>query len=894
MTNATSFLPCLPPCALDDVRQTVLQTFTQNNRLILCAQPGSGKSSRVPLWLLATPFCTEGRILLLEPRRLAARALAHYMAHLMHDTPGGIVGFRTRDESRVGRHTRIEVVTEGVLTNMLQSNPELPGTACILFDEFHERSLTADTALAFSLETQTALRPDLRIMAMSATLDANALSTLLGKCPIISHEGRTFPVELRHVPLPPHKALSGDDKWTLWRHMADVILHLLHTEQGSLLAFLPGEGEIRMTIALLEDNIPTNVELWPLYGRINSQEQDRAIAPAPEGRRKVVLATSIAETSLTIDGIRIVVDSGLKRCAFFDASSGSSRLVTRRISLSEAAQRTGRAGRIEPGICYRLWSKEMERGMRPYIRPEILDADLSDLALQLAAWGVHDAATLPWLTPPPPDHLASARRTLQQLGALDRHLLPTPLGQRMAALPLAPRMAHMLLLGEDSGHAALAICLVALMEERDILMHSLQHQPSYACTAATTSDLQLRLDMLCQTHTSRDNDVWYRVRHLAHRLAQRKNPTNRDNLSQPLQDIFAAALQDSAALGMLVALTWPEQIAMRRDEHTEAAKKSNTTIFLLRSGRAVSLPTNDPLSREQFLAVAMVNYREPHGRIRLATALDASLLHTLFEKDLHREDSFTVTASGQVIARHRVTLGALLLENTPLPRPQPAQCALALCTYVRKHGLACLPFDEACRQWCARVAMLRSLEGEPWPDTGDAALLASLEDWLAPALTQALTLQEKGTAQHDASLAVFSPGQLLKALHSLLPSNLARMLDKEAPAVWQAPSGIVHAVVYGDDGGPWLEAKLQELFGCLQTPYIAGGRVPLTLHLNSPAGRALQITRDLAHFWREGYPAIRAEMRGRYPKHPWPENPLTAQPTVQTKKKLCLQKGKDT
>ena len=894
MVNAVSLLSRLPPCALDDARQNLVYTFAQSNRLILCAQPGSGKSSRVPLWLLDTPFCTDGRILLLEPRRLAARALARYMAHLMHDTPGGIVGFRTRDESRVSKHTRIEVVTEGVLTNMLQSNPELPGTACILFDEFHERSLIADTALAFSLEIQSALRPDLRIMVMSATLDADALAALLGNCPIICHEGRTFPVELRHAPLPSHKALSGDDEWILWRHMADVILHLLQTEQGGLLAFLPGEAEIRKTIALLEDNIANNVDLWPLYGRISSQEQDRAIAPAPAGRRKVVLATAIAETSLTIDGIRIVVDSGLKRCAFFDASSGFSRLVTRRISLAEAAQRTGRAGRLEPGICYRLWGKEMEQGMRPYVRPEILDADLSDLALQLAAWGVHDAATLPWLTPPPPEHLASARRTLQQLGALDRHMHPTPLGQRMAALPLAPRMAHMLLLGEDSGHAALAACLVALMEERDILMHSLQHQPSYALTAAAKSDLQLRLDMLCHTHTSRANDVWHRVRHLAQRLAQRKKPTNRDYPSQPLQDIFAAALQDSAALGMLVALTWPEQIAMRRDEQAQAAKKSNTTFFLLRSGREVSLPTNDPLSREQFLAVAMANFSEPHGRIRLATALDAALLHTLFEKDLHREESFTVTASGQVIARYRVTLGALLLENTPLPRPQPAQSALALCAYVRKRGLACLPFDEDCRQWCARVAMLRSLEGEPWPDTGDAALLASLEDWLVPVLTKALTLQEKGTALHDASLAVLSPEQLLKALRSLLPGNLARMLEKEAPAAWQAPSGIMHAVVYGDDGGPWLEAKLQELFGCLQTPYIAGGRVPLTMHLNSPAGRVLQITRDLAHFWREGYPAIRAEMRGRYPKHPWPEDPLTAQPTVLTKKKLRLQKGKET
>ncbi|WP_300554579.1 ATP-dependent helicase HrpB [Desulfovibrio sp.] len=469
--------PGLPPCPLDASRAEVLDSLAQGRNLVLSALPGAGKSSRVPLWLMGQPWLENRRILLLEPRRVAARALARYMAALLGEEPGGLVGYRMRDESRVSNRTCVEVVTEGVLTRMLQDDPELPDIACVIFDEFHERSLTADTGLALCLESQAALRPDLRLVVMSATLDVQAVAGLMGGCPSVVCEGKTFPVQMMH--LPPkiragqivgggHLSAAGAGP-LLWRHMADVILHLLHAEKGSLLAFLPGAGEIRHLAGLLDGTLPADVALCPLYGNLSAREQDAAIAPAPQGQRKVVLATSIAETSLTIEGVRLVVDSGLARLTRFDPASGLTRLVTERVSLAGAAQRAGRAGRTEPGICCRLWAKEQENGMRPHIRAEILDADLTGLALQLAVWGVTDPASLAWLDTPPPAHLAVARQNLLALGAVDARMRPTALGRSMAALPLAPRTARLLLWGHDNSLAALAACITALLEERDPL-----------------------------------------------------------------------------------------------------------------------------------------------------------------------------------------------------------------------------------------------------------------------------------------------------------------------------------------------------------------------------------------------------------------------------------------
>lgn len=896
---------------------------------MLSALPGAGKSSRVPLWLMGQPWLEGRRILLLEPRRVAARALARYMAALLGEEPGGAVGYRMRDESRVSSRTRVEVVTEGVLTRMLQDNPDLPETACVIFDEFHERSLVADTGLALCLESQAALRPDLRLLVMSATLDAQAVAALLGGCPALVCEGKTFPVEMRHLP-PKIRAgqITGGASSAagagplLWRHMADVVMHLLRTEQGSLLAFLPGAGEIRHLASLLEGALPANVALCPLYGNLSAKEQDAAIAPAPQGQRKVVLATSIAETSLTIEGVRLVVDSGLARLTRFDPASGLTRLVTERVSLAGAAQRAGRAGRTEPGICCRLWAKEQENGMRPHIRAEILDADLSGLALQLAVWGVTDPASLAWLDTPPTAHLTVARQSLEALGAVDAQLRPTTLGRQMAALPLAPRTARLLLWGNDNSLAELAACTAALLEERDPLAFAARSQGKGMPNAGAGCDMVRRVDWLCrQGVAGKGADApRERLRRLAQRLlhlivrqighqigrhAQKSLSATQTaaTLSQSnnTPGLFSAALAQTANLGRLLAVAFSEQVAMRQtDGQPQAANTASSlaagiaaaTPYLLRSGRAAQIASDDPLARQPFLAVAEVDGEAPRGRIRLAAALSPDDLAALFSADIRNEDKLTVSDAGLVSARRQRVLGALVLEDAPLPRPLPHQCATALCDHVRSKGLECLPWDDAARQWCARVNLLRELDGEAWPDVSDAALLATLDDWLAPALQQTLERSAgQGKQGRANSLAAFTSTQLLDALRRLLPGNLHRILERQAPAEWQVPSGAMRPIVYGEDGGPWLAAKLQELFGCVDTPRISEGRVALVLRLNSPAGRPLQVTRDLAHFWRNGYPAVRAEMRGRYPKHPWPEDPVSATATVLTKKRLAEKSG---
>ena len=913
---APAGIRAIPPCPLDVSRPEILAALTQGRNLVLSALPGAGKSSRVPLWLVDQPWLEGRRILLLEPRRVAARALARYMAALLGEQPGGLVGYRMRDESRVGSNTRVEVVTEGVLTRMLQDTPDLPDIACVIFDEFHERSLIADTGLALCLESQAALRPDLRIVVMSATLDEAAVAELLGGCPSVLCEGKTYPVQMRHMP-PTLRAgqfvggsASAGAGPLLWRHMADVIAHLMQTEQGSLLAFLPGAGEIRHLAGLLEGRLAADIALCPLYGNLSAREQDEAIAPAPAGQRKVVLATSIAETSLTIEGVRLVVDSGLARLARFDPASGLTRLVTERVSLAGAAQRAGRAGRTEPGICCRLWAREQEHGMRPHIRPEILDADLSGLALQLAVWGATDAGSLPWLDTPPAARMAVAHSSLQAMGAIDAQLRPTALGREMASLPLAPRTARLLLWGGQNSLAALAACVAALLEERDPLAHAAGSRNGGTANAAAGCDVLRRLDWLCRpTAPGKGADpARERLRRLAQRLMRQgpqrgvAAPAGSPQTQQKHSEgMFSAALAQAANLGRLIAVAWPELVAMRQvgslaenfaggPQNAAAKGPASITPFLLRSGRAAQLASDDPLARQTFLAVAEVDGAAPRGRIRLAAALAEQDLTELFSADISTDDKLSVSDTGLVSARRQRVLGALILEDTPLPRPLPGQCAAALCEYVQSKGLDCLPWDDAARQWRARVSLMRELEGETWPDVSDAALLADLELWLAPALERALESAQGQKQSRANSLAALDPSQLRDALRGLLPGSLHRTLERQAPTEWQVPSGAMRPIVYGEDGGPWLAAKLQELFGCVDTPRIASNRVALVLRLNSPAGRPLQVTRDLANFWRNGYPAVRAEMRGRYPKHPWPEDPLNATATVFTKKRLAEQK----
>ena len=905
-TSAPAGGLAIPPCPLDVSRPEILAALTQGRNLVLSALPGAGKSSRVPLWLMDQPWLEGRRILLLEPRRVAARALARYMAALLGEQPGGLVGYRMRDESRMGSNTRVEVVTEGVLTRMLQEYPDLPDIACIIFDEFHERSLIADTGLALCLESQAALRPDLRLIVMSATLDVAAVAELLGGCPSVLCEGKVYPVQMRHIPptLRAGQMVCGAAHAgagpLLWRHMADVITHLMQTDQGSLLAFLPGAGEIRHLTDLLEGKLAADVALCPLYGNLSVREQDAAIAPAPAGQRKVVLATSIAETSLTIEGVRLVVDCGLARLARFDPASGLTRLVTERVSLAGAAQRAGRAGRTEPGICCRLWAREQEHGMRPHIRPETLDADLSTLALQLAVWGVTDAGSLPWLDTPPAAHLAVAQNTLQSLGAVDAQLRPTALGREMAALPLAPRTARLLLWGRQNSLPALAACAAALLEERDPFAHTAGSRKAGAPATGSGCDVLRRLDWLCRDAAPGKgaDSTRERTRRLAQRLLRQvlqSGTAAPAGSLQPQQKIidsmFRTAIAQAANLGRLIAIAWPEQVALRLDEKQQSAASNGlapTTPFLLRSGRAAQLASDDPLARQPFLAVAEVDGAAPRGRIRLAAALTGQDVVELFSAEIRTEDTLSVSDAGLVSARRQRVLGALVLEDAPLPRPLPEQCAAALCEHVQNKGLECLPWDDTSRQWRARVSLLREMEGEAWPDVSDAALLDTLDEWLAPAFERAFGQCQKQSRAN--ALATLTSAHLFDALRGLLPGSLHRTLERLAPTEWQVPSGAMRPIVYGEDGGPWLAAKLQELFGCVDTPRIANNRVALVLRLNSPAGRPLQVTRDLANFWRNGYPAVRAEMRGRYPKHPWPEDPLSATATVLTKKRLAEQK----
>lgn len=897
--SARSALPGLPPCPLDGEKEKLLAALEQNSGLVLSASPGAGKSSRVPLWLLDAPWRCGRNILLLEPRRVAARALARYMAALLGEKVGHTVGLRMRDENCTGPHTRIEVVTEGVLTRMLQEQPDLPGTACVIFDEFHERSLTADMGLALCLESQTVLRPDLRLVVMSATLDVQAVSGLMGQCPIIHSPGRGFPVDVRHLPLTLQAGRlspSAGGAVALWQHMAGVILALMQKEPGSLLAFLPGTGEIRQTAALLEERLPPDVQLHTLHGNLSATQQDEAIAPAPPGKRKVVLATSIAETSLTIEGVRMVVDAGLARLSRFDPASGLSRLITERVSLAGADQRTGRAGRTESGICCRLWARGEETGMRPHIRPEILDADLTGLLLQLAAWGASDPSSMLWLDAPPLAHLAAARQCLELLGAFTSDGNLTDLGLRMATLPLEPRAGRMLLWGAQHGHGPLACCLAALLEEKDPLAHTQRRKSrGEQDSRQTDSDLALRLDWLCRSPLrgaaapAREH-ARERIRRqslrLARILAQIMKTGSPGPSSGPIPSmsrgqlegasgLFADAFADAGALGLLTAVAWPEYVAMLQPGGQKVGGGAPMHTYLMRSGRAARLLQSDSLARSVFLAVAQVDGTLPHGRIRLAAALSAADMEELFSAQTVQENITCVTDAGNVTARRQRRLGAILLEDVPLPRPEPGHVAAALCAHVRKCGLVCLPWSDQALQWRARVALMHDLEPDCWPSVSDAALLDSMEEWLGPFMANC------------SSLAALSDEAFSAALRGILSGNSGRLLDRLAPTHWQAPSGAQRPITYGEEGGPTLDVKLQEMFGCVDTPCIAGGRVPLLLRLNSPAGRPLQVTRDLAHFWRNGYPAVRGEMRGRYPRHPWPEDPLTATATALSKKKLA-------
>ncbi|MBQ3170448.1 MAG: ATP-dependent helicase HrpB [Mailhella sp.] len=818
----------------------LLEALTSHERALLTAPPGSGKTTRVPLFLMEH---MEGTILMLEPRRLAARSAARYMAAQLGESAGQRVGYRVRLESRVSRETRVEIITEGILTRRLISDPELSGVSCVIFDEFHERSLQADTGLALCLEAQQALRPDLKILVMSATLDSDHISELLAPCPVIRAEGRSYPVALRHAPCPASGGIGTfEGRQALLAHCAATVRRALAEESGSALVFLPGQAEIRRVAELLEGRLPAGTSLHPLYGDLSAAEQDAAIAPAAPGLRKVVLATSIAETSLTIEGIRIVVDSGLSRTARFSPATGMSALVTERVTQDAADQRAGRAGRIEEGTCWRLWHEG--DALLPCRRPEILEADLAPFLLDVLAWGSLPQ-DLPFLTPAPEASTAQALHTLRLLGAVheknDRPQL-TPHGEKLARLPLHPRLAHMVLSAGE--HSPLAAALAALTEER---------------SSGPGCDLRPRLGELRRNA---------RLRRAAEQVYSLAVPQGRF----PLEE----ALRDEDFCGPLLSLAWPERIAQRRERGS----------FRLASGRGALLPQEDALADAPFLAVAsMDGGSSGTGRIHLAAPLGRGELEALHAGRLRREDGVLWDERTEsVLARRRLLLDSLVLEDAPLRGNElsPDAVTQAVLEGIARLGLACLPWSEELRQWQARVLLMRRMEGEDseWPDVSDSALLAALREegtecWLAPWLN--------GISRRTQ----FAHIELAKALHTLLPYASARRLDREAPTHLSVPSGSDVRIDYLSEGGPVLAVKLQEMFGQQESPTVCSGRCAVTVHLLSPAGRPLQVTRDLAGFWRTGYAAVRAEMRGRYPKHPWPEDPLTAIATKKTNKALA-------
>lgn len=788
---------------------------------VLVAPPGAGKTTVVPLELLGESWLGDGKIIVLEPRRLAARAAAERMAKTLGENPGETVGFRVRMQSKVSARTRIEVVTEGVFTRMVLADPELAGVGCVIFDEFHERSLDADLGLALARDAQGVLREDLRLLVMSATLDGAAVARLLGEAPVIESQGRAYPVDTRY--------LGRDDRLRLEDQAVRAVERALAEESGSLLVFLPGQGEILRTAERLAERVRRpDVDIDPLYGALTPAEQDRAISPAPAGRRKVVLATSIAETSLTIEGVRVVIDAGQARVPRFDPASGLTRLATVRVSRAAADQRRGRAGRTEPGVCYRLWDEAETRALPAFADPEIKEADLSGLALDLARWGAAEPADLAFLDPPPATAFKEARSLLQRLEALDAAGVLTAHGKALSEMPLAPRLAHMVLKAAAHGQAARAARIAVLIAERGL--------------GGRDVDLRHRLEGLERDRNPRARDA----RTLADRWA---GLAGKPGSAEPLAD------------GLLLAFAYPERIARARGPMGE---------FQLVSGRGAFLEATDALARETWLAVAELGGGDRRDRILLAAPVDESELVEAFAGQLETEERLDESGGGRLRVKRITRLGRLAVREQVDDNPDPALIAAALAERVRREGVGALPWGEAALALRERVAFLRGFD-DSWPDLSDAALVEQLDDWLAPLLVGVR------------SLAALRPDVLDGALRTLIPWERQRGLDAAAPARWTAPTGNSFAIDYAAEGGPRVEVRVQEVFGLAEHPAVANGRAPLTLALLSPAHRPIQTTKDLPGFWRGSWKDVRSDMRGRYPKHVWPEDPATAAPTTRAK-----------
>jgi ATP-dependent helicase HrpB len=814
------------PLPIDAVLDELSRTLEAHHAAVLVAPPGAGKTTRVPLALLDAPWAKGKKIIVLEPRRIAARASADRMAKSLGERAGETVGYRVRFGSKISRATRIEVVTEGIFTRQILDDPELSGIAAVLFDEFHERSLDADMGLALARDAQLGLREDLRILVMSATLDGARVAKLLGEAPVVESEGRAFPVETRY--------LGRKADAPIERQMADAIASALRADAGSVLAFLPGAAEIRRTQNFLAERIhDSSIEIVPLFGALDAAVQDRAISPAPKGTRKVVLATSIAETSLTIEGVRIVVDSGLARVPRYEPDIGLTRLETVRVSRAAADQRRGRAGRTEPGVCYRLWDEPQTASLAPYTQPEILSADLSSLVLDLAQWGVADPAALSFLDPPPQPAWKEAKSLLSELNALDGDGRITAEGKSLRALALPPRLARMIVDSHRAGEGEAAAEIAAIITERGL--------------GGDSVDLEHRRDQFRRDRSPRAASA----RDLARRWA-----------SQVAASEKAATAEGDLSTGLMLAYAFPDRVARNRGNGS----------FVLANGRGAAVDQTSSLARTPYIAVGEMTGTAASGRILLAAQISQDEIERHFAEHIESVEEISFDRGAMALrARRKRALHAITLSEATLAVSPSGDTARIFADGLIAAGLDRLPWSKVAKQWRDRVMFLRRAEGDSWPDLSDDGLIARRDDWLVPALYDMIALKD------------ISAGDLSDALMALLPWEMRARLDREAPTHFEAPTGSVLAIDYEAEQGPTIAVRLQELFGLNTHPSIAAGKVPLVLELLSPAQRPVQVTRDLPGFWRGSYSAVRSDLRGRYPRHPWPEDPANALPTRRVK-----------
>ncbi|WP_342737042.1 ATP-dependent helicase HrpB [Bradyrhizobium sp. B117] len=813
------------PLPIDVVLDDLSRTLEAHNAAVLVAPPGAGKTTRVPLALLDAPWARNKKIIVLEPRRIAARASADRMAKSLGERTGETVGYRVRFGSKISRATRIEVVTEGIFTRQILDDPELSGVAAILFDEFHERSLDADMGLALARDAQLGLREDLRILVMSATLDGARVAKLLGEAPVVESEGRAFPVETRY--------LGRKADAPIERQMADAIVSALRADSGSVLAFLPGAAEIRRTQNFLGERVQdASIEIVPLFGALDAAVQDRAIAPAPKGTRKVVLATSIAETSLTIEGVRIVVDSGLARVPRYEPDIGLTRLETVRAARAAVDQRRGRAGRTEPGVCYRLWDEPQTASLAPYTQPEILSADLSSLVLDLAQWGVADPAALSFLDPPPAPAWKEAKSLLEELNALDGDGRITAEGKSLRALALPPRLARMIVDSHRAGEGEAAAEIAAIITERGL--------------GGDSVDLERRRDQFRRDRSPRAASA----RDLARRWASQVAASEK------------ASEQGDLSTGLMLAYAFPDRVARNRGNGS----------FVLANGRGAAVEQTSSLARAPYIAIGEMTGTAASGRILLAAQITQDEIEQHFAEHIESVDEISFDRGAMALrARRKRALHAITLSEATLAVSPSEDTARIFADGLIAAGLDRLPWSKAAKQWRDRVMFLRKAEGDSWPDLSDDGLIARRDDWLVPALYDKIALKD------------ISAGDLSDALMALLPWEMRARLDREAPTHFEAPTGSVLAIDYEAEQGPTIAVRLQELFGLNTHPSIAAGKVPLVLELLSPAQRPVQVTRDLPGFWRGSYAAVRSDLRGRYPRHPWPDDPASAVPTRRAK-----------